>query len=285
MSEELDKETPDSEDKAREMERMLESREKLDAMFQDKFTKVITVMFTDLKGSTALADKQGDIVSRLLVKHYQDIIVPAIREHHGVFVKSIGDGTLSYFENAQDALRAAVQLQRGIDAYILENKPKTPILARAGMHTGRCIVEKNDIFGDVVNTASRFESTADPGGIALSEDTLQALVDRSETYIRYAKTTTLKGKAEPFKVYKAFWNPDEAATEQLRDKVLSAPAAPAEQGPASGKKLVIAAVAIGLLLLLLLGGSGLMKLMRPAAEKRTVQDVSEQAQPRETPRR
>ena len=218
MSDESEKKTTEAEDKAQELEQMLESREKIDAMFQNKFTRVITVMFTDLKGSTALADKEGDIASRLLVKHYQDIIVPAIKEHGGVFVKSIGDGTLSYFETAQEALRAAVQLQRGVDAFIMEHKPQTPILVRAGLHTGRCIVEKSDIFGDVVNTASRFESTADPGGIAMSEDTLNALTDRSETYIKYSKTTTLKGKPEPFKVYKAFWNPDEAATEQQKGK-------------------------------------------------------------------
>ncbi|MDH4164275.1 MAG: adenylate/guanylate cyclase domain-containing protein [Nitrospirota bacterium] len=273
MSDDMEREQKSAEDKAREMEEMLESRAKMDAAFQDKFTKVITVMFTDLKGSTALADKQGDIVSRLLVKHYQDIIIPAIKEHHGIFVKSIGDGTLSYFDNAQDALRAAVQLQRGIDAYILEHKQKTPILARAGMHTGRCIVEKSDIFGDVVNTASRFEGAADPGGIALSEDTLNALSNRNETYIKYVKTTTLKGKAEPFKVYKAFWNPDEAATVQLKDKTDSGPAAE-KQKAASSRKLVIAVVIGILLLLALLAGGKLMNILQPSEEKRTIEDVS-----------
>lgn len=273
MPDESDRTRKDAEDKAREMEEMLENRAKMDAAFQDKFTKVITVMFTDLKGSTALADKQGDIVSRLLVKHYQDIIIPAIREHHGVFVKSIGDGTLSYFDNAQDALRAAVRLQRGIDAYILEHKPKTPILARAGMHTGRCIVEKSDIFGDVVNTASRFEGAADPGGIAMSEDTLNALADRNETYIKYVKTATLKGKAEPFKVYKAFWNPDEAATVQLRDTAGPGPAAEGRKSSPS-RKLIIAAVIGVLLLLALLGGGRLMGLLQPSNEKRSIQDVT-----------
>lgn len=275
MPEDIERKKHEEQDKEAEMEQMLESREKLDALFQNKFTKVITVLFTDLKGSTALADKQGDIVSRLLVKHYQDIIIPAIKEHHGVFVKSIGDGTLSYFDHAQDALRAAVQLQRGIDAYILEHKQKTPILARAGMHTGRCIVEKNDIFGDVVNTASRFEGAADPGGIALSEDTLNALTDKNEIYIKYVKTTTLKGKAEPFKVYKAFWNPDEAATVRLQDTAAPGPTAADELRPSSGRKLLVAVIVVALLLLLLLGGSKLMKLLQPAAEKRSINDVTQ----------
>lgn len=278
MSENRDRENAECEDRGSEMESMLESREKIDALFQNKFTKIITVMFTDLKGSTALADKQGDIVSRLLVKHYQDIIIPAIKEHHGVFIKSIGDGTLSYFENAQDALRAAAQLQRGIDEYILANNPKTPILARAGLHTGRCIIEKNDIFGDVVNTASRFESTADPGGIALSECTYQALSDPAEIYCKYVKTTTLKGKEVPFKVYKAFWNPDEVAKEQLRDTSQD-PGLIAKRPESSSRKLIVAAVVVLFLLLLILGGGKVMNLFRSSDGKRSIQEVSEPARP------
>jgi len=278
MSDSAERDNLSAEDKARELEQMLESREKIDAMFQDKFTKVITVMFTDLKGSTALADKQGDIVSRLLVKHYQDIIIPAIKQHHGVFIKSIGDGTLSYFENAQDALRAAAQLQRGIDEYIMANSPKTPILARAGMHTGRCIIEKNDIFGDVVNTASRFESTADPGGIALSEDTYHALSDPAEIYCKYVKTATLKGKETPFKVYKAFWNPEEAATERLRDT--GAAAAPALEKQASpARKIIFAAAIVLLLMMLILGGGKLMSLLHSSDGKRSIQEVTQPSRP------
>ena len=262
-----------------DMERLLESREKIDALFHDKFTKVITVMFTDLKGSTALADKQGDIVSRLLVKHYHDIIVPAITRNNGIFIKSIGDGTLSYFEHAQDALRAGAQLQKGIDEYITGGKTKTPILARVGMHTGRCIIEKSDIFGDVVNTASRFESTADAGGIALSEDTYNALSDKDEIICKYVKTTTLKGKQDQFKVFKAFWNPDEARTELVQDTSTTLPGAAREKQPPSTGKIIMAAVIVGILLALILGGSGLMNMFRSAGDKRTVQHGTDSPAP------
>ncbi|HYR05477.1 MAG TPA: protein kinase, partial [Gallionella sp.] len=138
---------------ADDFEKMLEEREKLDSMLVDKFTKVITVVFTDLKGSTTIAETEGDLVSRMLVKHQNDIIMPAIKDNNGIFIKSIGDGTLSYFEKAQDAVRAAVRIQKGMDDLNMSKKFRTPVLMRIGMHTGKCIVEKSDIAGDVVNTA------------------------------------------------------------------------------------------------------------------------------------
>jgi adenylate cyclase len=266
-----------------DVDQLLEQRKNLDALFKDKFTKVITVMFTDLKGSTALADKQGDIVSRLLVKQYLDFIIPAIQKNNGILIKTIGDGTLSYFDSAQDALRAAAQLQKAIDDYIFAQKPKTPILARAGLHTGRCIIEKNDIFGDVVNTASRFESNADPGGIALSEETYNALSDKSEIYCKYVKTATLKGKAEPFKIYKAFWNPSEMEAE--RSKPGSAAAQLSEAQPSVPLKKIIIFLSIALLLLILmLQGSKIKSLLFPSGEKRSVQDSTEVSPPSDNKR-
>ncbi len=99
-----------------DMEHYLAEREKLDTAFAQKFHKFITVMFTDLKGSTTIAEKEGDMVSRMLIKAQGDILRPAISENNGVFIKSIGDGSLSYFANAQDAIRAAARIQKEMDA-------------------------------------------------------------------------------------------------------------------------------------------------------------------------
>jgi serine/threonine protein kinase len=235
------------------IEKILEERERLDSAIKEKFTKVITVVFTDLKGSTTIAETEGDLVSRMLIKDQNDIVLPAIRDNKGVFVKSIGDGTLSYFENALDALRAAVRIQKGMDELNMSKKFKTPVLMRIGMHTGRCVVEANDIFGDVVNTASRFESSADPGGVLMSEDTYNALSDKSEIYCRFVKQVTLKGKKDTFNAYKAFWNPKEI---ELDKQGLAASSVQPEAVPVrtSGMKLVVGLIIlIGIVLLLSLG--------------------------------
>ena len=187
----------------------LRQREAMESAFEDKFTNTLTVMFTDLKGSTAIAEKYGDLTSRQVIQRHNDILMPAVKECNGTLVKSIGDGTLSHFENALDALRAAVRIQKGIDGLNQTGKFPMPVLMRIGLHTGKCIIEKNDIFGDVVNTASRFESSANPGEILFSEDTYNALADKAEIYCRFDRKVSLKGKAEPFSAYKGFWNPEE----------------------------------------------------------------------------
>jgi serine/threonine protein kinase len=236
-----------------DMEKYLAEREKLETAFQEKFHKFITVMFTDLKGSTSIAEKEGDIVSRMLIKAQSDILLPTIKENNGVYVKSIGDGSLSYFVNALDAVRAAARIQKEMDALNMSKKFKFPVLMRIGIHSGKCVVEENDIYGDVVNTASRFESSADPGGILMSEDTYNALSDKAEIYCRFVKQVTLKGKQEPFNAYKAFWNPQEVELDKQGQNALPRQeyAVPVRS---SGMKLILAVIAlIGVVLILTLG--------------------------------
>ncbi|MDO8311645.1 MAG: protein kinase [Sideroxyarcus sp.] len=252
-----------------DLEKILEEREKLDSAINEKFTKVITVVFTDIKGSTALNEAEGDLFSRLLIKHETDIIKPAVLDNKGTFVKSIGDGTLSHFENALDALRAAVRIQKGMDELNMSKKFKAPVLMRIGMHTGRCVVEANDIFGDVVNTASRFESSADPGGILMSEDTYNALSDKSEIYCRFVKQVTLKGKKEPFNAYKVFWNPqeielDKQGKEALPRQELNVPIR------SSGMKMVWGAVALLVIVMLLTLGSKFFGSAQQTESKRSI---------------
>jgi len=203
-----------------DMDQLLEERNRLDKMFNEKFMRVITVMFTDLKGSTSITENAGDLAVRTLLKHHNDIVLPLIKEYNGILVKTMGDGTMSYFESAQDAVRAASKIQAGIDQFNLTKTIPHLILIRIGMHTGKGIVEEKDIFGDVVNVASRFESSASAGEIYLSEETFNSMTDKGEIYCRFIKTTTLKGKAEPFKIYKAFWNPKEAEADMSAKKVV-----------------------------------------------------------------
>ena len=231
-------------------EKMLEKRHQLDAIFAEKYHKVITVVFTDLKGSTAIAETEGDLVSRMLIKYQNDIIMPAIKDNSGIFIKSIGDGTLSYFQNAQDAVRAAVRIQKGMDELNMSKKFRTPVLMRIGMHTGKCIVEKNDIAGDVVNTASRFESTATPGDILISEDTYDAMTDKGEIYCRFVKQVSLKGKKETYNAYKAFWNPQEIELDKVGK--VSVAAQPVAKPTSKWKLVLIVLVPLTLILLLTL---------------------------------
>lgn len=258
-----------------DMEKYLAERAKLDSMFDEKFQKFITVMFTDLKGSTSINEKEGDIVSRMLIKAQSDILHPAIKDNNGIYVKSIGDGSLSYFENSLDAVRAAARIQKEMDALNMSKKFKFPVLMRIGMHSGKCVVEANDIYGDVVNTASRFESSADPGGILMSEDTYNALSDKAEIYCRFVKQVTLKGKQEPYNAYKAFWNPQEIELDIQGKGVLPRQEANVPVRSSGMKMVVVAVVLFGIVLVLTLGS----KYFGPAKQTESRRSISDSVAP------
>ncbi len=258
------------------IEEFLEQRKKLDAQFEEKFTKVLTVMFTDLKGSTSLAETAGDLATRMILKAHNEIVFAAIAANNGTLVKTIGDGTLSHFPTAQDGVRGAAAIQKGIDAYNATSNSKTPIIVRIGLHTGKVIFEQKDIFGDVVNTASRFESAANGGEIYISEETHNALTDKSEIYNRYIKMATLKGKKEPVKVYKVFWNPQEADA----DKTAKPEEEVKDEGMPVALKFVIGIV---LAIIVVFGGVQMRKFMSKQVNVDERRSISQSANPVQAP--
>jgi adenylate cyclase len=184
------------------------------------------VMFTDLKGSTAIAEASGDLAVRAMLKVYHDLCAVSVKSNGGTVVKTIGDGTLSHFTDALAACRAAAAIQRGMEQINISKKYPTLLLARIGLHTGECLLEKNDIFGDVVNTASRFESSAHPGEILVSEETYNALSDKTEFYVRFDRDVSLKGKSNPFRAYIVFWDPKEIEIDRARPVAAAKPSTP-----------------------------------------------------------
>lgn len=206
------KKTADTSISQLDLEKLLEKQERLEELMEKKFKKVITVMFTDLQGSTSITESEGDMAVRKLLKKHNDILFPTIKKNRGVLVKTMGDGSMSYFKKAKNALRSAIKIQEAIEKLNREKKTKIPIHIRIGLHTGEGIVEEKDIYGDVVNVASRFESIANPGEIYFSESTYEALGDQEEIHCSFIKTAKLKGKKNEFKVFKALWNPEEIET-------------------------------------------------------------------------
>lgn len=193
-----------------DLETLLREKEKLESLIHRKFTKDITVMFTDLSGSTRLSEEIGDLAMRSLLKNHYDIVTPIIKDNQGVLVKTMGDGTMSYFDSPPDAVRAAVQMQIGMKKFN-ERATHPPLLMRCGLNTGRGIVEKNDVYGDVVNTAQRFEALGKPNEILISEDTFNLVRQTGEFRIIFSGETSIKGKAGQQKVFKVIWSPEDAA--------------------------------------------------------------------------
>src|SRR6516162_2858301 len=127
--------------------------------------RLAAILAADVAGYSRLmgADEEG--THERLKAHLCDLVEPKIREHRGRTVKNTGDGFLAEFPSVVDAVRCAVEIQRGM----AERNEVTPSWARIefriGINLGDVIVEEHDIFGDGVNVAARLEALAEPGGI------------------------------------------------------------------------------------------------------------------------
>ncbi|MBF0607567.1 MAG: FHA domain-containing protein [Magnetococcales bacterium] len=214
--------TPEERTENFNMEQLLEKKKKIESLLHNKYTKWVTIMFTDLEGSTVLTEEAGDLALRTVIKNQNDIIHPIINKFRGTYVKSIGDGTLSYFESARNAVEAAVDIQRAVARHNIREEDMLKIHLRIGLNTGNCIVEHNDVFGDVVNVAQRFEAMANTGEIYLSEETFNTLDETYKQLCSYIKTANIKGKKEAFKVYMAMWE-HTAADNIVADKLDAVP--------------------------------------------------------------
>jgi hypothetical protein len=147
----------------------------------------------------------------------------------------------------------------------MQKKTKVPILVRLGFHTGKCILEKNDVYGDVVNTAARVQSAAHPGDIYLSDAAFQSLSDKSEVYCRFVEKAALKGKKETVDLYKAFWNPNEIEKD-LKGKQV----APVGKPMSVALKLVLIIIIPLMVVLSLVWASGMLGGAESGADKRSI---------------
>ena len=132
----------------------------------------VAVLFTDLKGSTALYEKIGDATAYGLVRDHFGVLAEIVRSHQGIVVKTMGDCVMAAFNEPADAARAALAISRGVEAFNRDHAA-TPIALKLGLHAGRCIAVTNagalDYFGGAVNLAARLEAQSDGGDIVLSE--------------------------------------------------------------------------------------------------------------------
>lgn len=131
----------------------------------------ITIMFTDLKGSTALYERIGDPKAYALVREHFAILGKAVRDNDGAIVKTIGDAIMAVFAHPPDALRAALRIQADFERYNASSG-KEPAIIKLGIHSGRCISvtlnNRLDYYGTAANRAARLESQSEGGDIVLS---------------------------------------------------------------------------------------------------------------------
>jgi class 3 adenylate cyclase/tetratricopeptide (TPR) repeat protein len=163
--------------------------------------KTVTVVFSDVTGSTALGESTDPEALRALLARYFERMKAIIESHGGTVEKFIGDAVMAVFgvpraheDDALRACRAAVEMRDAL--------PELGIRGRIGVNTGEVVTGTSERLatGDAVNVAARFEQAAEPGEVLIGEST-HALV-RDAVAAEPVEPLLLKGKAEPVAAYR-----------------------------------------------------------------------------------
>ncbi|NLS73328.1 adenylate/guanylate cyclase domain-containing protein [Bradyrhizobium brasilense] len=164
--------------------------------------RLAAILAADVAGYSRLTglDEEGTHVG--LRECLRGLADPKISEHRGKVVKHTGDGVLAEFGSVVDAVRCAIEVQRGM----AERNATVPQLKRIefriGIHVGDIIVDENDIFGDGVNIAARLEGIAEPGGICISDDAQRQIRGKVDAVFEDMGSQNLKNIAEPMRAWR-----------------------------------------------------------------------------------
>jgi adenylate cyclase len=146
------------------------------------------------------ADEEGTLSQ--IKAHRKELVDPKVTEHRGRVVKTTGDGMLVEFVSVVDAVRCAVDIQRGMAERNVDVPAGKRIEFRVGINVGDIISDDNDIYGDGVNVAARLEALAEPGGIMVSRNVYDQVRDKLSFGFEDMGEQTVKNIARPIGVHR-----------------------------------------------------------------------------------
>jgi len=160
-----------------------------------------TIMITDIVGSTSLIDALGDFGAKEIVLEVDAIVRQHVERHSGRIVDHTGDGVMSSFPSAHDALNCAVALQRAI-----AGRDPTQYRAeiRVGLAAGEPISEADRLFGAAVNLAARMCAAAEPSTICTPSAIRELAMGKGFTFVDRGHAA-MKGFPDPVQVFEVTW--------------------------------------------------------------------------------
>lgn len=136
----------------------------------------VAILFSDIEGSTSLNDRLGDRGFVRVLAQHNALVTGEVARHHGLVIKTQGDGFMIAFADAAAAVRCAV----GIERALARRRAKPPIRVRIGIHYGSAVHRDNDIFGRNVALAARVAGLAAGGEILVSGDVIEQIAEDEE---------------------------------------------------------------------------------------------------------
>jgi len=153
------------------------------------------------------ADEEGTLAG--LKSHRRELVDPKIKEHRGRIIKTTGDGMLVEFASVVDAVRCAIDVQRGMAVRNQEVVPDRRIEFRVGINIGDVIVDGDDIYGDGVNIAARLENIAELGGVCVSATVRDHVLDKLGFAFDGLGDQNVKNIPRPVRVYRVQFGDDQ----------------------------------------------------------------------------
>ena len=164
---------------------------------------MLTVLFTDMEGSTALTQRLGDEKAQELLRTHNGLIRDALNSHGGSEIKHTGDGIMASFSTATKALDCAIAIQQAF-ASRNEEIPAEAIRVRVGLNAGEPVAEEHDLFGTAVQMAARVCAHAEPGQI-IAANVVRELAAGKGFLFSYIGDVTLRGFEDPVRLYEVRW--------------------------------------------------------------------------------
>ena len=155
--------------------------------------KLVSVVFTDIEGYSALTQKD-EALALSYVSKYRECVIKHTSANHGEVIHFYGDGSLTIHDSAIHAVKCAIGMQKD-----LRSGPVIPV--RIGIHLGEVVRKDETIYGNAVNIASRVQDLAAAGSILVTESISEQLSNHSDIQLNYVGKERVKNIANPIKVF------------------------------------------------------------------------------------
>jgi class 3 adenylate cyclase len=165
----------------------------------------MTVVFTDVEGSTAMLERLGEERWLEVIRDHNRLVRERVAAHDGVIVKSQGDGFMITFASASAALASAVELQEIFSAYSARHADQQ-LRVRIGLHTGNVFQERDDFLGKTVVVAARITGRARGGEVLVSGALKDYIAHVTEWRFGPPSDLSLKGFTSPQRVHSVHWS-------------------------------------------------------------------------------
>ena len=166
--------------------------------------ETMTILFSDIKGSTEITDRLGDIAAQELFREHNNIVREQVITFQGYEIKSMGDGFMLAFPSALNGILCAITIQKMLQEHN-ESTQHESVLVRMGLHAGEVIRENQDYFGRNVILASRISSQARENQILVSSILKEMTNSFTELEFETPLAVTLKGLPGDTLVYPVHW--------------------------------------------------------------------------------